>query len=241
MTRSFTFGAVVVAVTLCRPANAIACGCGGPVPSSLAARSADVIFVGSVARVDHPQPFVTSHQNADGSVSTTVNANSGPDLVVFDVVHVYKGPQVTQLGLVRGNTSCDMPFMAGEKWIVYGEDTIGGVRALGCSRTRLYSDGEQDVIYLENSRRGGGKESCTVTCSGTATEHLATVCTRSSSRFGSLQQTRVGDFQRLPIAGGHSNLCFRRVISRSGLNVLRSQWLPGGRFMSRTRLMCGFS
>jgi hypothetical protein len=150
MTRSFTFGAVVVAVTLCRPANAIACGCGGPVPSSLAARSADVIFVGSVARVDHPQPFVTSHQNADGSVSTTVNANSGPDLVVFDVVHVYKGPQVTQLGLVRGNTSCDMPFMAGEKWIVYGEDTIGGVRAFGCSRTRLYSDGEQDVIYLEN-------------------------------------------------------------------------------------------
>jgi hypothetical protein len=154
MTRSFTFGAVVVAVILCRPANAIACGCGGPVPSSLAARSADVIFVGSVARVDHPQPFVTSHQNADGSVSTTVNVNSEPDLVVFDVVHVYKGPQVIQLGLVRGNTSCDMLFMTGEKWIVYGEDTIGGIRAFGCSRTRLYSDGAQDVIYLENKQVG---------------------------------------------------------------------------------------
>jgi hypothetical protein len=149
MTRAVTFSAVVVAAMLWRPANAIACSCGGPVPSSLAARRADVVFVGTVSFIDHPQPVFSSHQNADGSVTATVNSG-GPDLVVFDVAHVYKGPQVPQLGLSRANTTCDMPFMAGEKWIVYGEDTIGGVRAFGCSRTRLYSDGEQDVIYLEN-------------------------------------------------------------------------------------------
>jgi len=155
MMRAVTFGAVVVATMVWRPANAIACSCGGPVPSSLAARRADVVFVGTVTRIDHPLPVVASHQNADGSVTATVNINSGgPDLVLFDVERVFKGPQVTQVGLVRGNTSCDMPFMADEKWIVYAEEIIGGIRALGCSRSRPYPDGSQDVIYLENTQAG---------------------------------------------------------------------------------------
>lgn len=152
--RAVTFGAVV-ATMLWRPADAIACSCGGPVPSSLAARRADVVFSGTVTRIDRPLPVETSHQNADGSVKVTVHINSGgPELVLFDVEHVFKGPQVTEIGLLRGNTSCDMPFMVGEKWIVYANETVGGITALGCSRTRPYPGGTQDVIYLENTQAG---------------------------------------------------------------------------------------
>ena len=155
MTRTAIFSAVVVSILLCRPTDAIACGCGGPISSSLALGNADVVFVGTVTRIDRRQPVVTSRHNADRSVTATVDSTAGgPEFVVFDVAHVYKGPQVPQLALLRGNTTCDMPFKEGEKWIVYAEETATGISAFGCSRTRLYADGAQDVIYLENSQRG---------------------------------------------------------------------------------------
>ena len=143
----------VVAIIVWQPADALACACAGPVPSSLATRHADIVFVGTVSRIDRPLPLSTSRMNADGSTTVTVGINSGgPDRVFFEVAHVYKGLQVPQLALSRGNTTCDMPFKEGEKWIVYAEDS-GETRAFGCSRTRLYADGAQDVIYLENAER----------------------------------------------------------------------------------------
>jgi hypothetical protein len=74
-----------------------ACGCGN-VPSSDAVQHADFVFVGRVARTDHSTP--NSHQNADGSI-TVEASRAGPELVIFDIAHVYKGPQVDQLVLQR--------------------------------------------------------------------------------------------------------------------------------------------
>jgi hypothetical protein len=67
---------LVFVASLWRPTPAAACGCGGTVSSSTAARSADVVFVGTVTRIDRPQPI--SRHNADGSVSVDVNT-AGPD------------------------------------------------------------------------------------------------------------------------------------------------------------------
>ena len=140
---------VSIVGSLLHPAAATACGC-GPALSSVA-HHADVVFVGRVARIDHPTP--TFHQNADGSI-TFDSSSAGPDVVLFDIAHVYKGPQVDQLVLRRWNGSCDPPFMTGESWVVYAEEILGGFRALTCSRTRLHHDAAQDVIYLANFEAG---------------------------------------------------------------------------------------
>jgi len=163
---------LVAIAMLLRPAPASACGCGGSIPSSLATQHADIVFVGTIARIDHPEPISQTQVNADGSARVTVEANSGPDLVVFDVSHVYKGPSAGQFGLLRGNSSCDFPFTTGETWLVYMEEHVGGFRAYKCSRTRLISEATSDLMYLDGIehkrpqgivygdvfRRGDGRE-----------------------------------------------------------------------------------
>jgi len=135
---------------LWRPAPAAACGCLGTIPTSVSAQRADVVFVGTVTRIDRPQPI--SRQNADGSVTVDVNS-AGPNLVVFDIVHVYKGPalSLSEIAVVQGNSSCDFPFQTNEAWLVYGDEGIGGITTQGCSRTRLNSEASQDLVYLEGA------------------------------------------------------------------------------------------
>jgi hypothetical protein len=149
--RIASLSALVFVASFWRPTPAAACSCGGTVSSSTAARSADVVFVGTVTRIDSPQPI--SRYNADGSVSVGVNA-AGPDLVVFDVVRVFKGPPVPQIGVVRGNSSCDLPFRTGEEWLVYGLEAIGGIATHSCSRSRLSVAATQDLVYLQGVEAG---------------------------------------------------------------------------------------
>jgi hypothetical protein len=145
------FGLVAAALTLWRPASAEACSCGGTVPSSVAARHADIVFVGTVARIDRPEPISHSHQNADGSATVTVENGSGPAFVLFDVAHAFKGPSPPQIAVTQDGTSCDLPVKTAETWLIYGREGIGGVTAEKCSRTRLVSEAEQDLLYLRNA------------------------------------------------------------------------------------------
>jgi hypothetical protein len=152
--RCVRFGLVVAALMLWRPISAEACSCGGTVPSSVAARQAEVIFVGTVARIDPPEPISRSHQNADGTVTVNVEASSGTARVLFDVAHVFKGLSSAQIAVTQTTTSCDFPFKSAEKWLVYGREGIGGVTADICSRTRLISEADQDLLYLRNAETG---------------------------------------------------------------------------------------
>jgi hypothetical protein len=141
---------LVVVASLWRPAPAAACGCLGTIPTSVAAQRAEVVFVGTVTRIDRPQPI--SRQSADGSVTVDVN-RAGPNLVVFDIVHVYKGPALSssEIAVVQGNSSCDLPFQTNEVWLVYGDEGIGGITTHRCLRTRLNSDASQDLVYLKGA------------------------------------------------------------------------------------------
>ena len=141
---------VVIVASLWRPAPAAACGCGGTIPTSVAAQRAEVVFVGTATRIDRPQSI--SRQNADGSVTVDVNG-AGPNLVVFDIVHVYKGPamSLSEIAVVQGNSSCDFPFQTNEVWLVYGDEGIGGITAHDCLRTRLNSDASQDLVDLKGA------------------------------------------------------------------------------------------
>jgi hypothetical protein len=152
--RCVRFGLVAAALTLWRPPSADACSCGGTVPSSIAVRDAEVVFVGTVARIDRAMPIPHSHQNADGTVTVTVEGGSGPALVLFDVAHVFKGPSPPQIAVRQDGSTCDLPFKDAEEWLIYGREGIGGVTAEKCTRTRLVSEAEQDLLYLHNAEAG---------------------------------------------------------------------------------------
>jgi len=140
------------AVMLWEPASAEACSCGGRPSTAAAARSAEIVFVGTVARIDRPKPAWQSRQNADGTVTVTGNA-SGPTFFLFDIAEVFKGPSSVQVAVVHDGHSCGglFPFKTGETWLIYGREEVGGVTADICSRTRLVSEAEQDLLYLRNA------------------------------------------------------------------------------------------
>src|SRR5258706_1095428 len=148
--RIASLATLVVVASLWRPVREAACGCLGTIPTSVAAQRAEVVFVGTVRRIDRPQPI--SRQSEDGSVTVDVNS-AGPNLVVFDIVHVYKGPalSLSEIGVVQGNSSCDLPFQTNEVWLVFGDEGIGGITAHRCLRTRLNSDASQDLVYLKGA------------------------------------------------------------------------------------------
>jgi len=147
------FGLLVTAFALLRPEIAEACSCLGNVPSSIATQDAEIVFVGTVARIDRTPPISHSRQNPDGSVTVTVEYVSAA-LVIFDVAHVFKGPSSPQIAVRQDGSSCDLPFNEGETWLIYGRDEIGGVAAGKCLRTRLASEAEQDLLYLGNREAG---------------------------------------------------------------------------------------
>jgi hypothetical protein len=132
------------------PAPAAACGCVATVPSSTAARGVDVVFLGTVTRIDSPPPRPEFRQNLDGSISADASP-PGPDLVIFDVVHVFKGPPVTDIGVVNSNSTCGFAFTVGEEWLIYGDEAVGGITANKCARTRLSESATQDLVYLRGA------------------------------------------------------------------------------------------
>jgi hypothetical protein len=146
---------VIVFGLLAQSPPAAACSCGGTLTSSMAAQHADAVFLGSVVRIDRAAPISHSHRNADGSTTVTVESGSGiAGLVVFDITHAFKGSSSPQSGVVRGNTTCDLPFRVGETWLIFGQNGIGGVTTSFCSRSRLLSEATQDVMFLRGVEAG---------------------------------------------------------------------------------------
>jgi hypothetical protein len=133
-------GAAVVAW----PSVAEACSCGGTLSSAAAVRGADLVFVGSVAKAEHPQP--QSRRNADGSIGVT---GPQPLVATFEVAHTYLGHPERQVTIVGNGTDCDEPFEQGEVWLVYARVRDGRITTTKCLRTRLHASASSDLAYLE--------------------------------------------------------------------------------------------
>ena len=132
------------------PSSAEACGCGGTIPSSVAFRGAAAVFVGTVERVDGPQPW--SRKNADGSI--TAGLGSGPEVVTFVVTKAFRGVSETRIRLTRISGSCDIAFHLDETWLVYASQEQGDLIAGFCSRSRLITHADEDLKYLEGLASG---------------------------------------------------------------------------------------
>jgi len=138
------------AAALLLPAEAEACGCAGPHSSLVAANAADVIFVGTVAKVDRPKPH--SHTNPDGSIS--VAFGGGPIVTTFEISHSYRGPRERQVALVGNGSDCDEAFEQREVWLVYARVLDGRLLTSKCTRTRRSAEAASDLDYLEGLESG---------------------------------------------------------------------------------------
>lgn len=123
---------LALAACVVRPSAAEACGCGGVVSAVAAFRSADLVFVGTVVRVD------------DRTVTTT-----------FENLHLYRGHGERQVNLAGDRTDCNVAFRRSERWLVYARVQDGRVVTDKCTRTRLRSQAEssQDLAYLDGIER----------------------------------------------------------------------------------------
>ena len=140
--RFFLVGGVAALVW---PAQAHACSCGGTSSSLVAIRGADLVFVGTVAKVQRPSP--RSQTNPDGSVG--VSLSPGPVLTTFDVAHTYLGPAERHVVIVGNGANCDVPFGEGEVWLVYARAHDGQFITSKCTRTRLRARASSDLVYLD--------------------------------------------------------------------------------------------
>lgn len=142
--RVLIVGCFVAAGLLATPAVAHACSCDVGSPS-VAFQASDVVFVGTVARID--RPALVTQQHPDGSIGA--GSPGGPSFATFDVLRVFRGRSERQFVMTLDETSCGKPFKTGQVWLVYALERDGTIRTKECAPTRLRDEAAQDLEYLE--------------------------------------------------------------------------------------------
>ena len=148
MKRAFSLIAGLAALVWPSPAEA--CSCVGSAPSSTAFRSADLVFVGTVTRVDGRKP--QSRVNPDGSVS--IGFGHEAPVTTFEIAKAFKGASARELTIAGDGTNCDIRFALGEAWLVYASSRDELVTTHTCTRTRLRAEAAEDLAYLEGREHG---------------------------------------------------------------------------------------
>jgi len=147
--------AAVALTTIVQANRAEACSCAGTTSSATAFRSADLVFVGTVARTEEPKASNQSRVNADGRIIVGGGVG-GPRLTTLETVHVYRGRAEQQVVIVGSGPDCDVPFGQAETWLVYARVREGQVTTDTCTRTRLRTkaDASRDLAYLDGLESG---------------------------------------------------------------------------------------
>lgn len=125
-----------------------ACVCGAIEPDA-AYQNAFLVFTGTVEKVTE----LTREIVRDGKPLLT----SGGPVTRITVEEYFKGTGGAEIELRGSNTSCDIGFEAGKRYIVYATQNgqTGALGAFTCSRTRLLDDyAKPDISYLRRAARG---------------------------------------------------------------------------------------
>lgn len=152
MTRHSFSPALVLALTtlmlMSVSRSARACMCGAIEPD-VAHQNAAVVFTGKVEKITELTREVVQ---GDKNLPT-----SDGRIVRMTVEEYFKGTGGTEIELLSENTSCDIGFEAGKRYIVYATQNAqtGAFGAFTCSRTRLLDDyAKPDISYLRRAARG---------------------------------------------------------------------------------------
>ncbi len=140
--------APTVLMLFCVPHSTRACVCGRIEPDA-AYQNAFLVFTGAVEKV-------TDVRREVGQEGKPLLSSDGPVTRVA-VEEYFKGSGGPEIELHGSNTSCDINFEAGKRYIVYASRNgqTGELGAFTCSRTRLLDDyARPDISYLHRAARG---------------------------------------------------------------------------------------
>lgn len=150
MSRYSSLPALVLVLTVLMSASpsARACVCGAIEPDA-AYQNAFLVFTGTVEKVTE----LTREIAHDGKRALTSDGR----LVRITAEEYFKGTGGSEIELRGSNTSCDIGFEAGKRYMVYAsqDGQTGALGAFSCSRTRLLDDYTRaDISYLRRAARG---------------------------------------------------------------------------------------
>lgn len=140
--------ALVLTVLVLMSPTARACMC-GPLEPDLGYQNAVLVFTGSVDKITE----ITREIIHEGKPAL---ASEGR-IVRITVEDYFKGTGGAEIELRSENSSCDIGFEAGKRYIVYASQNpqTGAFGAYTCSRTRLLDDyAKPDISYLRRVTRG---------------------------------------------------------------------------------------
>jgi hypothetical protein len=115
--------------------DAYACFC-GPGPACEEVWKTSAVFAGRVISVEKLEPA-----GEKNPYSKTVR---------LLVEEVFKGGPGSEVVLLQSQSSCDVYFSLGERYLVYANESLIANRLTtnSCTRTRLLSDASEDLAYL---------------------------------------------------------------------------------------------
>ena len=128
--------AVFVTIVFC-PRLAVACSCFGTTSPCGAYMTAEAVFVGTVTSVKQ-QPMKLYGKDLNGQ------------LAVVQVDEAFKGVKASELTFHSYETSCDMLYKEGERWLFYAsyDKKQKSWYVGGCGRTRNLEHAANDLLYL---------------------------------------------------------------------------------------------
>jgi Carboxypeptidase regulatory-like domain len=152
MTRLSFLSPIVIALTalllIWAPRSARACSCPA-IELDVAYQDAVVVFTGTVDKITELKREIVH----EGKPAQTSDSR----IVRFTVEEIFKGAVGTDVELRGENTSCDVGFETGKRYIVYASQNAqtGDLGAFSCSRTQPLGDySKPDISYLRRVARG---------------------------------------------------------------------------------------
>ncbi|HKS09734.1 MAG TPA: hypothetical protein VJS13_09325, partial [Pyrinomonadaceae bacterium] len=128
--------AVFVMIVFC-PRLTLACSCFGNTSPCGAYLTAEAVLVGTVTSVKQ-QPMKLGGEDIGGQ------------LAVVQVDEAFKGVKALELTFHSYETSCDMLYKEGQRWLFYAsyDKKLKSWYVAGCGRTRRLERAADDLLYL---------------------------------------------------------------------------------------------
>jgi 5-hydroxyisourate hydrolase-like protein (transthyretin family) len=140
--------ALVTLVLMSTPRTTRACMC-PMIEPDVAYQNASIVFTGTVDKITE----LTRETPREGQLAMTSDGR----IVRIAIEEYFKGTGDSEIELRGENTSCDIHFETGKRYIVYASQNAqtGALGAFSCSRTRLLEDyAKPDLSYLRRIKRG---------------------------------------------------------------------------------------
>jgi hypothetical protein len=123
------------------PNIANGCSCGGAPTICESYASADAVFIGSVQKVEQDE----AKKNGE------TGATSSGQIAHVQVERVFKGNDESEVIFRSGNTSCDVFYKEGQRWLFYAyyDKKSQAWRIAPCDRSALIEKAADDLLYLQ--------------------------------------------------------------------------------------------